>query len=393
MPVKASFRRTRHGHAMIKLNETYVKKAPAPEKGNKLYRDEELKGFCLRVTAAGSRSFVLSYSIDGRERRMTIGAYPVWTAAAARDEAKRLKRMIDQGVDPQEERNHRRTASRVSDLWVEYQRVHLPTLTGRSAQDQRSMWEKYILPELKNYRVASLTCQHVDQLHALVTNAGRPTRANRVLEVFRKALNLAIRWGWIDKNPADGFRRNPENARERYLTVEEYQKVFDALESMPNQKAADAIRLLVLTGARRGEVLNLEWNDLDLDLGIWNRPAAKSKDRKAKRITLSTEAVLHLKTMRDQSEGQYLFPTSRGTPMQDFNRPWKWLKKETGLANLRIHDLRHSFASVLISSGETLETIGKLLGHSQHQTTLRYAHLMDDPMRRAANRFSESVGR
>jgi integrase len=149
--------------------------------------------------------------------------------------------------------------------------------------------------------------------------------------------------------------------------------------------------LLVLTGARRGEVLSLEWADLDLERGIWNRPAAKSKDRKPKRITLSNEALLLLKVIRDQSDGSYLFPTSKGTPMPDLNRPWKWLKQETGLADLRIHDLRHSFASVLISSGETLETIGKLLGHSQHQTTLRYAHLMDDPKRRAANRLSESV--
>lgn len=376
---------------MPKLNETFTKKAQVPDEGNKLYRDDELKGFCLRVTAAGHRSFVLNYSIDRRERRMTIGAYPAWSAAAAREEAKRLKRLIDQSVDPLEERNARKTAPKVTDLWDEYQRVHLPTLTDRSARDQRSMWEKYILPELHNQRVADLTCQHVDQLHALVTQTGRPTRANRVLEVFRKALNLAIRWGWIEKNPADGFRRNAETARERYLNSEEYQRVFDALDHMPNQKAANAIRLLVLTGARRGEVLNLEWADLDLERGIWNRPAAKSKDRKPKRITLSNEALLLLKVIRDQSEGSYLFPTSKGTPMPDLNRPWKWLKQETGLADLRIHDLRHSFASVLISSGETLETIGKLLGHSQHQTTLRYAHLMDDPMRRAANRFSESV--
>ena len=95
--------------------------------------------------------------------------------------------------------------------------------------------------------------------------------------------------------------------------------------------------------------------------------------------------------MSEESEGSHVFPTRHGTPMQDFNRPWKWLKDQTGLHDLRIHDLRHSFASVLISEGETLETIGKLLGHSQHQTTLRYAHLMDDPMRRAADKFSETI--
>ncbi|GGD19432.1 hypothetical protein GCM10011358_00020 [Sinisalibacter lacisalsi] len=157
---------------------------------------------------------------------------------------------------------------------------------------------------------------------------------------------------------------------------------------MENQRAANAIRLLVLTGARRGEVLSLEWGDLDLEQGIWNRPPHKSKDRIRKRIPLSNEALILLTAMEESANGSYLFPTSTGTHMPDLNRPWAWLKKETDLLDLRVHDLRHSFASVLISDGVPLEAIGKLLGHSQHQTTMRYAHLMDDPLRSAANQFS-----
>lgn len=376
---------------MPKINETFAKKAEAPPKGNKVYRDQDLKGFGLCVTKTGSRSFVLNYSINGRERRMTIGTHPTWSAAAARDEAKKLKRLVDQGMDPLEDRNSIKHAPTIAELWEEYDRVHLPSLSARGADDQRSMWHKYILPELQHQQVRELTSRQVDRLHAKITNAGQSTRANRVIEVLRKALNLAIRWGWLDKNPADGFARNDEQPRERFLKPEEYQRVFDALDLMPNQKAANAIRLLILTGARRGEALNLEWEDLDLEAGLWNRPAAKSKDRKRKRITLSNEAVVLLKIISEKAEGAFVFPTRHGTPMQDFNRPWKWLKEQTGLHDLRIHDLRHSFASVLISEGETLETIGKLLGHSQHQTTLRYAHLMDDPMRRASNKFSETV--
>ncbi len=210
--------------------------------------------------------------------------------------------------------------------------------------------------------------------------------------MLRKALNLAIRWEWIERNPADGFRRNAEHSRERYLTAEEYERVLAALDWMPNQKAANAIRLLILTGARRGEVLGLEWHDLDLEKGVWNRPPSKSKDRKRKRIALSNAAVVLLQTMRVSDATGLLFPTRNGTPMPDINKPWAWLKKETRLPDLRVHDLRHSFASVLISSGETLETIGKLLGHSQHQTTMRYAHLMDDPQRRAANKLAAAIG-
>ena len=290
-------------------------------------------------------------------------------------------------VDPLEVRNERREAPTVSNLWSEYERVHFPTLSNRSQVDQRGMWSNYILPEFASVLVKELTSRQVDRLHAKISEKA-PTRANRVLEVLRKALNLSIRWEWIEKNPADGFRRNAEHARERFLTPVEYERVFIALDKMKNQKAANAIRLLILTGARRGEVLGLEWEDLDLDLGIWNRPPHKSKDRKRKRIPLSSEALILLRSMRDQTNGKFLFPTSNGTHMSDLNRPWRWIRSEIDLPDLRIHDLRHSFASILVSSGETLETIGKLLGHSQYQTTMRYAHLMDDPLRNAANSFS-----
>jgi Arm domain-containing DNA-binding protein len=127
---------------MPKITETYTKRADTPEKGNKVHYDDTIKGFGLRVTKAGAKSFVLNYSINRRERRMTIGSYPAWTAAAAREEAKRLRRVIDQGEDPLEERNQRKVAPNVSDLWSEYERVHLPTLSDRSQTDQRSMWSR-----------------------------------------------------------------------------------------------------------------------------------------------------------------------------------------------------------------------------------------------------------
>lgn len=372
---------------MPKLNETFVKNASYPERGQKIYYDTDLPGFGIRVTKAGTKSFILNYHINKRERRFTIGKSPAWSAAAAREKAKELRRLVDQGFDPLEERNERREAPTVADLWAEYEKAHLPKLSPRSQIDQRGMWANSILPELATVAVRDLSSRQVDRLHAKISEK-TSTRANRVLQVLRKALNLAIRWKWIEKNPATGFHKNDEHSREKYLTPEEYERVFAALESMPNQKAANAIRLLILTGTRRGEVLGLEWEDLDLDRGIWNRPPHKSKDRKAKRVPFSNDALFLLKAMRDDADSNFLFPTSKGTHMSDLNRPWRWLRQEVAIPDLRIHDLRHSFASILVSSGETLETIGKLLGHSQYQTTMRYAHLMDDPLRNAANTFS-----
>jgi integrase len=369
------------------LTETFVKKATLPERSNAVHYDDEVKGFGLRVTAGGNKSFVLNYHIAGRERRMTIGGHPTWSAAAARDEAKKLRRLIDQGTDPLEERQSRHRAPTVQKLWEEYERRHLPSLSPRGQVDQRAMWRDFILPAFKNDKVADLRSAAIDALHASISQT-KPVRANRVLEVLRKALNLAIRWGWIERNVADSFSRNREEPRERFLNPDEYQLVLSKLETMPSQKAANAIRLLALTGARRGEVLNMEWTDLDLAHGLWTIPAEKNKARKKKRLPLSVAANALLLDMRGEvAVGKYVFQTSEGTAMPDLKRPWDWLRRETGMTELRIHDLRHSFASMLISQGETLEVIGKLLGHAQYQTTLRYAHLADDPLRSAVEKI------
>ncbi|WP_229738361.1 Arm DNA-binding domain-containing protein, partial [Sinisalibacter lacisalsi] len=138
---------------MPNITETFAKRAEAPETGSKIHYDDAIKGFGLRVTKAGAKAFILNFTVNKRERRMTIGSYPTWSAAAAREEAKRLRRLIDQGQDPLEERNQRKAAPNVADLWSEYERVHLPTLSKRSQNDQRGMWLKFILPELRSVQV------------------------------------------------------------------------------------------------------------------------------------------------------------------------------------------------------------------------------------------------
>jgi integrase len=367
-----------------RITDKLVKNLPSPSSGNKITRDDQVRGFGIRITKSGSKSFILNYHVAGRERRYTIGSYPAWSVAAAREDAKRLKRLADQGVDPLDVREGNRKAPFVKDLWDRYKADHLPKLSDRSQRDQTSMWLKYILPEFGQTKLVNLTSEEVDRLHRNITQHA-PTRANRVLEVLRTALNLAKRWEWIDRNPADGFQRNPEHPRENYLSMKQLNAVVEALVRMPNQSAANAIRLLILTGARRGEVLGAEWEDFDLNTGIWNKPSSKTKQRRAHRIPLSAEALELLKVMRSVAVSDLLFPTANDTAMQDIKRPWEWLKKETGIGSMRIHDIRHTFASILVSSGQNLSVIGRLLGHSQAQTTARYSHLFDDPLRDATN--------
>ena len=366
-----------------KLSDQLARDLEPPKSGNQIVYDNRLAGFGLRVTASGARSFILNYRFKGRERRITLGQYPTWTVLAARKQAEHLRRQIDTGVDPLEERNAERSAPTLRDLFVRYAEEHLPNKAPRSAADDRSMWIKDILPTLGNIKVADLSTRDCDELHRTVSS-DRPTRANRVIEVLRKALNLAIRWGWIERNPASGGRRNPEAKRTRYLTRNEIGKLIEAFDVHPERVSADALLFMLFTGCRRGEALNAKWEQFNLDSRTWTKPSAETKQRREHRVPYSTTVAEILERRRIAASGTYIFPGSVGAPLQEVRRTWKSACEVAGISEVRIHDLRHTFASLVASSGQSLLVVGELLGHSDAQTTKRYAHLYDEPLRDAA---------
>jgi integrase len=249
------------------------------------------------------------------------------------------------------------------------------------------MWEKIVLPRLGQTRVRDVTHQQIDALHAEVGRT-RPVRANRVVEVLRKAFNLAIRWGWRTDNPASGVHRNQEERRARYLTAAEIARLSEALAAHPERVSANAIKLLMLTGARRGEVLTARWEMFDLVAGVWVKPSAHTKQRKEHRVPLSAPALQLLRDMRTAGADTYVFPGRHGGPLTDVKRTWQSVTAGAGIRDCRLHDLRHTYASLLASAGLSLPIIGALLGHTQTQTTARYSHLQDDPLRAA----TEHVG-
>lgn len=374
-----------------KLSDQLVREAEPPAVGNRIIYDARLPGFGLRITAKGVRSFVLNYRCKGHERRITIGQYPTWKLLAARKHAEHLRRQVDLGIDPLEERIADRTAPTVRDLFDRYALEHLPTKTPRSAADDRSMWVKDILPAFGSRKVADLTSADCDELHRAIS-LKRPTRANRVIEVLRKALNLAIRWEWIARNPASGARRNPEPKRTRYLGREEIGRLVRALEDHPERASADALLFMLLTGCRRGEALNAKWSQVDLQRRVWTKPSAETKQRREHRVPFSTAVAELLERRRAEVAGDFVFPGRLGTPLVEVRRTWSKACEVAGLHKVRIHDLRHTFASLLASSGQSLLVVGELLGHSSPQTTKRYANLYDDSLRLAAESVSLSVG-
>jgi integrase len=378
-----------------KLTDGIVKALPAPASGNKVHYDSAVKGFGCRVTTAGARAFVLNYRTrSGRERRYTIGTFPEWRTVAAREEAIELKKRIDRGEDPLAEIQAGRDAPTITDLCARYQEEHLPKKRPSSQGDDKSMIELEIIPALKHLKVAEVTFSDIDGLHRKITKRGRAHRANRVVALLSKMFGLAIRWGWRADNPVRGIERNPENKRTRYLSGAELVSLTEALAKIEDQQAANIIRLLLLTGARLNEVQSATWDQFDIENGNWTKPGATTKQKTEHRVPLSAPARQLLSDLASGGDGAatgYVFPGRSGEHRESIRKAWEDLCKAAGIAGVRVHDLRHTYASTLASSGSSLPTIGALLGHTQAQTTLRYAHLLDDPLRAATERAGSVI--
>ncbi len=375
-----------------KLTDKLVKSLPAPASGNKITYDTNVHGFGFRVTAGGARAFILNYRINGRERRYTIGAYPDWSVGAAREEAKRLKRQVDRGYDPMGQRHAERAAPTVAELARRFLEEHAVRKVLRAQADDRAMIEKLVLPVIGQLKVHDVRRDDIDRLHRDISRT-RPIRANRVAQLLSKMFSLAMRWEYRSDNPVKGIHRNPEPKRTRYLSDDELKRLIAALASRPNQTSANAIRMLLLTGARRGEVLNARWDQFDLEAGVWTKPSAHTKQKKEHRVPLSALVMQLLSQMRNSAgSSPYVFPGRvPGEPLKEIKGFWAGVCKEAKIEDCRIHDLRHTYASILASAGHSLPVIGALLGHTQPNTTARYSHLFDDPLREATEQVGSVV--
>jgi integrase len=240
----------------MRLTDAVCRKLTPPAKGNRIYYDGH--GFGLRVTANGARSFVLSYRTrDGRPRRLTIGDFGAWTTAAARAEADDLRRRIHQGEDPLGEQQNERRAETVAELADRFLAEHGARLRPKSLRDYRQIIEGHIRPALGRHKVRAVTFADIDRLHRTITKTSGPYQANRCLAVCSVMFALAIKWGLRTDNPARGIARNKEHGRERYLSELELARLLAALDAYRDQRVAAIFRLLLLTGARRGEVLSM----------------------------------------------------------------------------------------------------------------------------------------
>jgi integrase len=376
-----------------RLTDAGIKRLPLPAQGNRITYDPATPGFGCRVTAAGHRAFILTYyNRAGRQRRYTIGSFPDWSVTGAREEARRLKRLIDQGGDPLAEIEAERGAATVDGLIERFLEEHVSRKRPHTQYDYRNVIDRHIRPALGRMKVAEVTWADLDTLHRKITKAGHATQANRVVAVASRMFALAIRWKMRSDNPAKGIERNVEHKRKRYATPTELKRLTDALDAQEDQQAADIFRLCLFTGCRVGEAMSARWDDIDLPAGKWTKPGSTTKQKTDHVVPLSAPAKQLLAVLRKRTNSEWVFPADSAPGHRvTVQKSWLALCKAAKIVGLRIHDLRHSFASQLASNGASLPLIGALLGHSNPATTHRYAHLFDDPQRAAVERIGKII--
>jgi integrase len=380
---------------MQKLTRSFIN-AVTPTKRVAFIWDSSLTGFGLKVTTAGNKTFVYQYrTTSGRSRRLKIGNYPALTPENARQIATNYAALVSQGDDPAEARSQSRTAERFKDFAARYIKEHAEIRKKPSSvREDRRILDKIILPAIGARKLIEISRKDVQALHRKLSDT--PYQANRVLALLKTMFNLAELWDIrpAHTNPCHGIALYREARRQRFLSVKEVTSLGQALNDLERDKiislqSAEIIRMLLLTGARKREIMNLKWEEVDFE-----RLRLNLKDSKTgpKTIHLTATAAKRLDSLPRIDGNPYVFVGQKeGQPLVEIKRPWRKVLERAELQDLRIHDLRHSYAAFGASGGYSLPIIGALLGHAQPQTTARYAHLADDPIRAANEDISNQI--
>jgi len=362
---------------------------PAADGRELVLWDSEIAGFGVRIQRSGIRTYILKYRAGGGRsaplRKLTIGRHgSPWTPDQARAEARLILALVAHGKDPAGAKAAAKAAPTVADLAQRFLVEHAEAKRKAStAREYRRLLDHVVLPALGKKRVADVTRQDLARLHH--ARRATPTEANRALAVLSTMFNLAEHWGERPdgSNPCRHIEKYGQRRRERMLSAEELARLGDVLAGYDNSPYyVAAIKLLVFTGARLGEILGLQWQWIDFERGEARLPDSKTG---AKTLHLPPPALAVLAELpRVDGNPHVIVGGVPGAPLVNLEKPWRAIRKAAGLEDVRLHDLRHSFASIAASGGMGLPIIGKMLGHTQAQTTQRYAHLASDPVKAAA---------
>ncbi|WP_415714472.1 tyrosine-type recombinase/integrase [Roseibium sp.] len=399
-----------------KLTKSRIDKASS-EKADYFLWDTELKGFGLKVSKGGRKTYVCKYRVgSGRtapSRRMTIGAHgSPWTLDQARSEARKILGRAANGEDPAKEKQDEKkqiTVAQLCDLYLEH---GVGTKKQSTIATDKGRIERHIKPLLGSKRVPTVnradirrflqdvaagktaTDQKTGKFGRAIVRGGKGT-ATRTVGLLGGIFAYAEDAGLIELNPVRGIKRFKDKKGERFLSQVEMvalgQAMSDGLKQGQNRQAIAVLKLLMFTGARKGEIEALKWENVDLAAGYLRIEESKTGQ---KSIPLNTEALEILRELTRVSGSPFVFPALRGKGhYQGTTKVWRVIRERAGLSDVRMHDLRHSFASIAVSGGASLPIIGALLGHADNSTTQRYAHLHDDPVKAASEAVGSAIGK
>jgi integrase len=397
----------------MKFTQRGIASLPS-DRTEKFYWDEALPGFGIRVKPSGAKTYLIQYRRGARQRRYAIGACGTFRLEEARERARRLLVSVRDGDDPSGDRKLKRQAPSMLALAERYLEEYAETHKRASSvkADRRNL-KNHILPLLGRLTVADVTRADVDammrSIRAGTTKAdvklgkrsrrivrGGPGVANRCCALLSKMFNLAERWGLRPdgSNPCRHVTKNPERKMRRYLSIDELAQLGAAIAKAEHSgtetlSALAAIRLLVLTGARVSEILAARWEYLDEARRCLVLPQSKTGE---KDLYLSPAALEVLNGIDRSGRSPWIVPgADPEKALVNLTKPWFRLRETAKLSDVRLHDLRHSFASIGVAGGLTLPILGALLGHTQPATTARYAHLAADPLRQAADLIGSRI--
>ena len=369
------------------LTTAFVRHSACPPGARKIdFFDVSFPGFMLEVRSSGGRTFYQRYRDDhGRERQFKIGSAHVLTVSQARRKARAVLAEAILGSDPQKERKELRSMPTLAEFARD---SYLPYAKNvkRSWQTDETILRVHILRKFGALPLDQISNQAIADLLRRMQDAGYASgTTNRVLVLLRHIFNLANKWGvpGSGKNPTTGLKTAPDVCCERFLTPEEAQRLLLALDADENKVAASAIKLLLLTGARRNEITHAKWKFVNWEQRTLLVP--RSKSGRPRSIRLNSAALELLQSVARLGDNPFLFPSPvTGQPSPSLHFPWSRIRKRAGLLDVRLHDLRHSFASFLVNEGVSLYVVQGLLGHTQARTTQRYAHLANETLSDAA---------
>ncbi|WP_374414893.1 tyrosine-type recombinase/integrase [Novosphingobium colocasiae] len=361
-----------------KLTATLVKNLPIPVR-KEVYRDTEVIGFGVEIRASGEATYWFYGQIDGRLRQLRIGRVQDLTFEQAKQEAKRLRSEITLGRDPYAERVQKRAVP----LYAELARQHLEhAKTYQRRPEGTEVILRRLTKQFGKQRINEITPQAIEKYLATLREALAMSTVEKIRVTLHRSFALAEKWGLpgSERNPLKAVARPRfENKRERYLTGEEATKLLKACSESSNAVLLPIVHLLLLTGARKRELLDARWEHVSIERRAWHIP--DSKTGKARYVPLSQAALDVIAGLPRHPGCPWLVPNPDTLqPFDNIKNGFATARKAAGLDGLRIHDLRHSAASFMVNSGVDLYAVGRVLGHADHQSTMRYAHLANDTL-------------